>query len=374
MTAVKDRLRCAWGRNASVFVWTVPLLIAPVVDLHGSAAARAFQLFLIVVIAVSAVAVAVFGAFSDRDVRAYLALSTLVAATWAGATYGSSQWLPTWILLANTVPAVVRGRRLLVTVPLVAVASMVAAWLVTPHEVSRVYSEGFVVLLAGAAASAFTTLIDTVVELRRTREELARTAVTEERERFSRDLHDLLGHTLSVMVVKAQAVRRLAPRDPDAAVEHASDIERIGRRALVDVRQAVDAMRAPTLAEELDGAQRALDAAGIRTAIDRSAGPVPETVEQVLAWVVREGATNVLRHSGAGSCRIELVERDGHVELSIADDGVGMPTPPALRTGGLDGLRHRLVEAGGRLDVRPNGDGFRLVASVPAAAVAAGRR
>lgn len=166
-------MRCAWGRNATVLVWTVPLLIAPVVDLHGSAPARAFQLFLIVVIAVSAVAVAVFGAFSDRDVRAYMALSTLVAATWAGATHGSSQWLPTWILLANTVPAVVRGRRLLVTVPVVTAASMVAAWLVTPHEVSRVYSEGFVVLLAGAASSAFTTLIDTVVELRRTREELA---------------------------------------------------------------------------------------------------------------------------------------------------------------------------------------------------------
>jgi two-component system, NarL family, sensor histidine kinase DesK len=360
-------MRCAWGRNATVLVWTVPLLIAPVVDLHGSAAARAFQLFLIVVIAVSAVAVAVFGAFSDRDVRAYVALSTLVAATWAGATHGSSQWLPTWILLANTVPAVVRGRRLLVTVPVVTAASMVAAWLVTPHEVSRVYSEGFVVLLAGAASSAFTTLIDTVVELRRTREELARTAVLDERERFSRDLHDLLGHTLSVMVVKAQAVRRLAPRDAAAAVEHAADIERIGRRALVDVRQAVDAMRAPTLAEELDGAQRALDAAGIRTTIDRSAGPVPDALEQVLAWVVREGATNVLRHSGAGSCRIELAERDGLVELSIADDGVGLPTPPALRSGGLDGLRQRLAEAGGRLEVQPDGEGFRLVASVPGA-------
>ena len=365
MSAVWDRMRCAWGRNASVFVWTVPLLLAPVVDVHGSTGARAFQAFLIVLIAVTAVAAAIFGAFPDRDVRGYLALSTLVAATWAGATYGSSQWLPTWILLANTVPAVVRRRGLLVAVPLVTLGSMVAAWLVTPHQVSRVLTEGIVVLLAGVANSAVTTLVDTVVELRRTREELARTAVLEERERFSRDLHDLLGHTLSVMVVKAQAVRRLAPRDPDAAVEHATDIERIGRRALVDVRQAVDAMRAPTLAEELDGAQRALDAAGICTTIDRSAGTVPDTVQQVLAWVVREGATNVLRHSGAETCRIGLVQRDGQVELSIADDGAGTPAPPGLRSGGLDGLRHRLAEAGGRLDVRPDGEGFRLVATVP---------
>ena len=132
------------------------------------------------------------------------------------------------------------------------------------------WTEGFVVLLAGLASAAFAALLDTVAELRRTRAELARVAVAEERERFSRDLHDLLGHTLSVMVVKAQAVRRLAAQDPDAAAAHAADIEQIGRQALVDVRQAVDAMRAPTLAEELDGARRALDAAGIATTVEES--------------------------------------------------------------------------------------------------------
>ena len=280
---------------------------------------------MIVVIAASAVTAALTGGPPWRDPRAYVALSTLVAATFAGATHGSSQWLPTWVLLANALAAVLRGRWLVLAIPVVAAASMWAAWAVTPHQSSRVFTEGFVVLLAGVANAAFTALLDTVAELRRTRAELARVAVAEERERFSRDLHDLLGHTLSVMVVKAQAVRRLAAQDPDAAAEHAADIERIGRQALVDVRQAVDAMRAPTLAEELDGARRALDAAGIATTVDDSVMP-SAAADEVLAWVVREGATNVLRHSGASACRIALTDVGGRIALTIADDGVGGPS------------------------------------------------
>jgi two-component system sensor histidine kinase DesK len=366
VTAVRSGLRCAWHRNASAFVWTIPLLLGPVLDLHGSAGAKAFQLTLIVVIAVAAVAAAVFGAQDERDPRGYVALSTMFAATFAGATHHSSQWLPTWVLLANVVPAVVRGRRLLVAIPMVVAASMWAAAVVDPYQASRVWAEGFVVLLAGAASAAFAALIDTVAELRRTRQELARVAVAEERERFARDLHDLLGHTLSVMVVKAQAVRRLAATDPDAAVAHAADIEQIGRRALVDVRQAVDAMRAPTLAAELDEVRRALDAAGIETVVDWPAATAPTgKADEVLAWVLREGATNVMRHSGASACRIALVERDGRLELTITDDGVGTPTTPTVRLGGLAGLRDRLSAAGGDRVVDRPGEGFRLVATVP---------
>jgi len=371
VTAVREEwwsaLRCGLNRNGSV-LWTPVLLLGPLLDLHGSPGFKAFQLTLIVVIAASALVAAVAGAQSDRNPWGYVALSTLFAATFAGSLHHSSQWLPTWVLLANTVPAVIRGRRLLVAVPLVAAVSMWAAWVVEPHQASRVWAEGFVVLLAGAANSAFTALIDTVAELRRTRQELARVAVTEERERFSRDLHDLLGHTLSVMVVKAQAVRRLAATDPDAVVEHATDIEQIGRRALVDVRQAVDAMRAPHLADELDDVRRALDAAGISTTVEWTGPPPSGKADEVLAWVLREGATNVLRHSGASACVIELADRDGQLELTIADNGVGTPTPPTLRLGGLAGLRDRVAAAGGELAVERQGDGFRLVATVPGGA------
>lgn len=365
MTAVRTWLGSRWQRNASVLVWTPVLLLGPVLDLHGSAGAVAVQVALIVVIAVSAVVAALTGGPPWRDARAPIALSTLVAATFAGALHGSSQWLPTWILLANALPTALRGRWLVGAVPITALASMGAAWAVTPHHASRMWTEGFVVLLAGLASAAFAALLDTIGELHRTRQELARVAVAEERERFSRDLHDLLGHTLSVMVVKAQAVRRLVAQDPDAAAAHAADIEQIGRRALIDVRQAVDAMRAPTLQEELSGARRALDAAGITTRVDRPGAELPGPADEVLAWVVREGATNVLRHSGASTCRIELSERDGRIVLTIADDGVGAPSAPGLRLGGLEGLRDRLSSAGGELSVDRRDDGFRLVASLP---------
>jgi len=365
VTGVWSGLGCSWRRNASVLLWTPILLIGPVVDLHGSASSVAFQVALIVVIAGSAITAALTGGPPWRSVVAPIALATLVAATVAGATQARSLWLPTWVLLANALPAVLRGRWLVAAVPVTAAASAWAAWVVVPHQGSRVYTETFVVLLAGAASSAFFALIDTIEELRRTRQELARTAVAEERERFSRDLHDLLGHTLSVMVVKAQAVRRLAGRDPEAAAMHAADIEQIGRRALVDVRQAVDAMRAPHLAEELDGARRALDAAGIATTVDRSGVEPAGRADELLAWVVREGATNVLRHSGASACRIALTDGDGEIRLTIADDGVGAPTAPTLRMGGLEGLRDRLAASGGELAVEGNGDGFRLVAMVP---------
>ena len=212
---------------------------------------------------------------------------------------------------------------------------MGAAAIVEPFQWSRLWSEGFVVVLAGLASSAVISLIDTVSELRRTCAELARAAVADERERFSRDLHDLLGHTLSVMVVKAQAVRWLAGTDDVAVVEHASDIEEIGRQALVDVRRAVDAMR-PDAPDELDNARRALAAAGIETTV--TGDPGAGDTDEVLAWVVREAAaTNVLRHSGASTCRIELAERGGRLALAVTDDGVGAPSTPTVRFGGLDG-------------------------------------
>jgi two-component system, NarL family, sensor histidine kinase DesK len=366
VTAVTCRPGGSWRRNVAIVLWTPVLLVGPVVDLHGPAGAAVFQAAMILVIAVSAITAALTGGPPWRSRVAPVALSVLIAATFAGATQHRELWLPTWILLANTLPSVLRGRGLLAAVPAVAAASGWAAWVVSPHEGSRVYSEVFVVLLAGLASAAFAALQDTIADLHRTRQELARVAVAEERERFSRDLHDLLGHTLSVMVVKAQAVRRLVATDPDAAAGHAADIEQIGRRALTDVRQAVDAMRAPSLVEELDGARRALDAAGITTVVERSDHEPTAKADELLAWVVREGATNVLRHSGASTCRIDVADRDGRIAVTIADDGVGAPTPPTLRLGGLEGLRDRLAAAGGELAVERDADGFRLVATVPA--------
>ena len=126
------------------------------------------------------------------------------------------------------------------------------------------------------------------------------------------------------------------------------------------MREAVDAMRALTLNEELDGARRALDAAGIRTEVSSYDGPLPAQADQAFAWVVREGTTNVLRHSGAGRCRFELRDGDGQLELTVADDGVGGPAESAGREGGLDGLRTAARGGGwsaGRRTGHPTGFG-----------------
>ena len=228
-------------------------------------------------------------------------------------------------------------------------------------------------LLAGVAAAAFSRLVSTAEELRRTREDLAEAAVARERERFSRDLHDTLGHTLSVMVVKAAVVRRLVGTDPVAAAEHATDIEEVGRQAMAQLRETVDGTVVPRLADELREARMSLAAAGIHATV-RSVQPVPPVAVAPLAWAVREGVTNVLRHSGASECLVDVTHDGGRVRLTVADDGVGAPaafaTPAADagspgRRGGLEGLHDRLSAAGGGVDVTPGTDGFTLTAWVP---------
>jgi len=223
-------------------------------------------------------------------------------------------------------------------------------------------------LLAGLVTAVVFRLIDAVRELHLTREELAKAAVDEERLRFARDLHDLLSHTLSVMVIKAQAVRKLAPRDPQLAAEQAADIETVGRQALTEVRQAVTGYRGRGLSRELHAARTTLADAGFTTAINRDDRALPEQIDAMLGWVVREGVTNVIKHSGGHQCEIDLRLADGQVTLEITDDGNGGRTSGDLPSGGhgLGGLMERTAAAGGTLRAGPRrGGGFRLIATIP---------
>jgi signal transduction histidine kinase len=200
------------------------------------------------------------------------------------------------------------------------------------------------------------------------RADLARLAVADERERFARDLHDLLGHSLSVIALKAQLARRRLADDPDAALDDVADIETVSRDALREVREAVSGYRKPALDAELQGARAALDAAGIETTIDRPAVELPDEVEAVLAWTVREAATNVIRHSGARHSTIRLVPALDQASVEIVDDGGGLNGSDGGGTG-LTGLQERLRQAGGHLEAGPrdDGPGFRVRAIVPVA-------
>src|SRR6266581_3126890 len=141
-------------------------------------------------------------------------------------------------------------------------------------------------------------------ELHAARRELARLAVIEERERLSRDLHDLLGQTLSMITLKSELARQLVTEEPDRCTQELSEIERVARQTLREVREAVAGYRQPNLSSELEGARQLLEAAGIDYQIELNTLVLPPETSAVLAWTVREGVTNVIRHSRARQCRI----------------------------------------------------------------------
>jgi two-component system sensor histidine kinase DesK len=225
-------------------------------------------------------------------------------------------------------------------------------------------------LLGGFSMSGVRELIRTTVELREARATVAQLAANEERLRLARDLHDLLGHSLSLITLKSELAGRMLPAHPDKAARQVADIEQVSRQALVDVREAVTGYRRPRLPAELAGARVALTAAGVTADLpaDPDLAGLPEESESALAWALREAVTNVVRHSGARRCTVDLVRRqtlDGPVlELSVEDNGSGGPGDAPGN--GLTGLTERLAKAGGSLEAGGTRHGFRLVARAPA--------
>jgi two-component system sensor histidine kinase DesK len=205
--------------------------------------------------------------------------------------------------------------------------------------------------------------------LREARAELADLAVADERLRFARDLHDLLGHGLSVIAIKAELAVRLLPDRPEEARRHVAELEAVARDGLVQVREAVSGYRQPALAAELVGARMALEAAGIETEIEEPGARLAPETDAVMAWTVREGTTNALRHSAAGRVRIRVLAGLTETVAEVTDDGRGVDGTPAGSGGhGLAGLRERARALGGDVAAGPAPDGgFRLRVTVPRA-------
>jgi two-component system sensor histidine kinase DesK len=219
-------------------------------------------------------------------------------------------------------------------------------------------------LAIGFMMYAFRRLMELNRDLVTAREEVGRLAVSEERLRFARDLHDVLGHGLTVIAVKAELAERLLALDAPGAAEHVTDIKTVARDALSEVREAVSGYRQPTLAGELSGARTALQAAGIDARLAGTDVALDPEVEAVLAWAVREGTTNVIRHSGAHSCRIEVHHGLVAASAEVVDDGHAVE--PDGTGSGLVGLRERAERLAGRLEAGPApGGGFRLSVTVP---------
>ena len=236
---------------------------------------------------------------------------------------------------------------------------------------SAAWGQALGLLGIGAAMVAMGEIMRANRELIEARAEMARLAVADERARFARDLHDLLGHSLSVIALKAQLAQKRLPDDPETAATDVADIEAVTRDALREVREAVSGYHRPALDAELEGARTALGAAGIETTIDRPAVALPPDVEAVLAWTVREAATNVIRHSGARHSAIRLA---GALDQATVEVRRRRPRRQRRADGsgtGLIGLETRVREAGGRLEAGPrdDGPGFRVCAIVPVGSV-----
>lgn len=205
-------------------------------------------------------------------------------------------------------------------------------------------------------------------QLHQAREEIARLAVNEERLRFARDLHDLLGHSLSLIALKSELVGRLIPVAPERALTENRDVEVVARRALAEVREAVAGYRQPSLAAEMANAREILSAAGIRLECDGEIGTLPPAQEGVLAWAVREGVTNVIKHSRATHCLIRLRREGDATVVEVVDDGIGVPVPAekTSRGSGVRGLSERSAALGGRCESEPGPNGgFRLAVTLP---------
>jgi two-component system sensor histidine kinase DesK len=226
------------------------------------------------------------------------------------------------------------------------------------------------VLVIGATGIIDGERARTQARLRRADEEIERLATIAERERIARDLHDLLGHTLSVIVLKAELASRLVPADPERAGREMREVEQTARTALDEVRTAVAGYRARGLGAELASARRALAAAGVDVDATVDLPLLPAEHEAALALALREAVTNVVRHAGASRIRIRARATGDDVELEVSDDGRGASGRDGA---GLAGMRERVGALGGRVDLQTgpaggSGPGTRVVVRLPRSA------
>jgi two-component system sensor histidine kinase DesK len=215
--------------------------------------------------------------------------------------------------------------------------------------------------LVGAVCIGHAQRIRINRRLRMAQQEVEHMAKIAERERIARDLHDLLGHTLSLIVLKSELASKLADHDPGRAAREIRDVERISREALAQVRAAVRGYRSTGLLAEVDHARATLETAGIRFHCEMDKVSVPPSEESVLVLALREAVTNIVRHSAAQACRIRFLRSTRGYELEISDDGRGGSAPEGS---GLSGMRERVESLGGTLQ-RDGSSGTRLAIRIP---------
>ncbi|MDQ6752658.1 MAG: histidine kinase [Actinomycetota bacterium] len=278
----------------------------------------------------------------------------------------SAAWVWTYVAVFIGVQSHQRAIALAMIAALGAGALLIQ--IATGYPLDIGFSQPVTIVSLGLMMMAFSRQLNAIRQLRQTQHELAELAVLEERNRVARGMHDILGHSLTVIAVKAELAGRLLEVAPERAAVEIAELEDLARGALVDVRATVSGYRGVNVLSELANARTALTAAGIQADLPGAADSVRAKDRELFGWVLREGITNVVRHSGATRCTVTI----GSPFIQIDDDGVGpvgAPDAPDARAvagpgeagNGLRGLSERVRETGGSLSVgRSAFGGFQL--------------
>jgi two-component system sensor histidine kinase DesK len=353
----QQRPRPTWFHIDSPIIWLayLPLFFIPwfigtptTLEIVGGLAG------LIVFLGIYFLALPTSGARRLTYATATLVLSFALA-------FSQGNWTVIAIYAASMVGELRPGRRAGILLGFFALATLAVGVALQQHPFYWAFGIFFMVMV-GAANISRATLEEKNRALAHAQDEVKQMAATAERERIGRDLHDLLGRTLTLIAIKADLAVKLSSRDAGRAETEMREVAAAARDALAEVRAAVAGMTGATLRREIANAQTALSAAGIACTVEGDAEGVEQGAGAVLAMALREAVTNVIRHSGARTCRIVLASGENGLELTVRDDGDG----EAVREGGgIGGIRSRLAAAGGGMSVTGDAVGTQLVARVP---------
>jgi two-component system, NarL family, sensor histidine kinase DesK len=266
-----------------------------------------------------------------------------------------------FIFAAGMLGHVQPTRRAMAIVGVIAAIVVAQAWLIERAWYNAIWPFFFTILV-GALNAHFSQVSRANAQLRLARDEVEHLAKVAERERIARDLHDVLGHTLSLVILKAELASKLADRDPARARDEIRDVERIAREALAEVRSAVTGYRSGGFDAEVRRARNALGTAGMTVETEVPANVLlPPAHEAVLCLALREAVTNIVRHAGARHCRIALRIEGGTCTMTVGDDGRGGSEPFGA---GLTGMQERMAALGGSL-ARDGQRGTTLTVTLP---------
>jgi two-component system sensor histidine kinase DesK len=339
-----------WARGWRRLALAAGMLVYPLITAigvgqysHGAAAVAGYA-----IVIVFGATYMLTGAAAARDLRlAYWLLTGCMSALFLAILPLAHE--NAFFLAAVLVSMVIMTHRRAGRVLLVAMvlASLVVPWAVRPWHAGVGWVPAITIVFTVLTVYAFAELARSNLALVEARADVARLASEAERARIARDLHDLLGHSLTAITIKSGLARRLAATGSDQAVTEITEVEQLSRQALGEVRAAITGYRDVTLAGELARGRELLRAAGVTADLPTAVDQVDGVRQELFGWVVREGLTNVARHARATQCTVTLTA----TSVEVRDNGVGGASNGAGN--GLNGLRERVAAAGGRIEAGP---------------------